>query len=138
MFERITLGLYREPASAIRELISNAYDADATTVTIDMNAPLFDRIVVKDDGNGMSAEVVDYLVHHVGGSLKRTQQGFTPALSPKLEKAQAAVASSGRWGWPVLRRAADVSFHCGDQAQGRHAPFRSRHRAKRSRCSQAR
>ena len=27
---RVTDGIYRQPASALRELISNAYDADAT------------------------------------------------------------------------------------------------------------
>ena len=31
---RITDGIYREPASALRELIFNAYDADATSVWI--------------------------------------------------------------------------------------------------------
>jgi DNA mismatch repair ATPase MutL len=31
---RVTDGIYRQPASAIRELISNAYDADATRVVI--------------------------------------------------------------------------------------------------------
>lgn len=75
VFERITLGLYREPASAIRELVSNAYDADANTVNVSMNPPYFNRIVAEDDGNGMSAEVVEHLVHHVGGSLKRLERG---------------------------------------------------------------
>jgi hypothetical protein len=98
VFERITLGLYREPASAIRELISNAYDADATTVTIDMNAPLFDRIVVKDDGNGMSAEVVDYLVHHVGGSLKRTQQGVHAGVVAETGKSPGGRRLIGQMG----------------------------------------
>jgi hypothetical protein len=31
---RVTDGIYRQPASALRELISNAYDADATRVGI--------------------------------------------------------------------------------------------------------
>ena len=29
---RVTDGIYRQPGSAIRELVSNAYDADATRV----------------------------------------------------------------------------------------------------------
>ncbi|MEZ6088803.1 MAG: hypothetical protein R3C05_12415 [Pirellulaceae bacterium] len=35
---RITDGIYRQPASALRELISNAYDADATHMTIKTDA----------------------------------------------------------------------------------------------------
>ena len=38
---RITDGIYRQPASALRELISNAYDADATEVVILTDAPRF-------------------------------------------------------------------------------------------------
>jgi hypothetical protein len=75
VFERITLGLYREPASAIRELVSNAYDADAKKVTVTMNPPVFNEIIVEDNGIGMSPTAVDQIVHHVGGSLKRSTQG---------------------------------------------------------------
>lgn len=75
VFEWITTGLYREPASAIRELISNAYDADAEKVTITTGAPYFQTIVVEDDGRGMSVEALTRLMHHVGGSLKRDQRG---------------------------------------------------------------
>jgi len=70
VFERIALGLYREPSAALRELNSNAYDADATDVRITTDAPQFDCIVVSDDGNGTSPEAIDQIVHHVGGSLK--------------------------------------------------------------------
>ncbi len=40
---------------AVRELVSNAYDADATSVRIDVNLDTAE-IVVEDDGNGMSIE----------------------------------------------------------------------------------
>ena len=42
---RITDGIYRQPASAIRELISNAYDADATNVIVHTDAPRFDQTI---------------------------------------------------------------------------------------------
>jgi hypothetical protein len=35
---RVTDGIYRQPASALRELISNAWDADANLVTIHTDA----------------------------------------------------------------------------------------------------
>jgi hypothetical protein len=81
VFERITLGLYREPASAIRELISNAYDADAKEVIVKTNPPLFNEIGVYDDGIGMTAETIRHLVHHVGGSLKRSNDGVRAGVT---------------------------------------------------------
>jgi Histidine kinase-, DNA gyrase B-, and HSP90-like ATPase len=72
---RVTDGIYREASSALRELISNAYDADATQVIIQTDAPRFDRIVIRDNGTGMSPEVIAYLVSHIGGSSKRTRKG---------------------------------------------------------------
>ena len=72
---RVTDGIYRQPSSALRELISNAYDADATSVIVRTDAPRFDRIVIQDNGRGMSPEVLAYLIKHIGGSSKRTQRG---------------------------------------------------------------
>ena len=51
---RITDGIYRQPSSALRELISNAYDADSTEGIIETDAPRFTKITVRDNGHGMS------------------------------------------------------------------------------------
>lgn len=72
---RVTDGIYRQPGSAIRELISNAYDADAKKVVISTDAPRFDRITVEDDGHGMTPEALAYLLQNIGGSAKRREQG---------------------------------------------------------------
>ncbi|PXV57112.1 Histidine kinase-, DNA gyrase B-, and HSP90-like ATPase [Dyella jiangningensis] len=72
---RITDGIYRQPASALRELIANAYDADASQVVIETDPPRFDRMIIRDDGSGMSVETLAYVLQHIGGSLKRTAQG---------------------------------------------------------------
>jgi hypothetical protein len=72
---RVTDGIYRRPSSAFRELISNAYDADATEVILQTDAPRFERIVVRDNGRGMSPEALADLVTHIGGSSKRTAKG---------------------------------------------------------------
>ncbi|WP_285479637.1 ATP-binding protein [Amycolatopsis sp. NBRC 101858] len=87
---RVTDGIYRQPASAIRELISNAYDADATRVVISTDRPRFSRIVVEDNGHGMSPAAVTHLIHHIGGSAKRSEIGVdlgvanssNPSFSP--------------------------------------------------------
>jgi hypothetical protein len=72
---RITDGIYRQPASALRELLSNSYDADATRVVIKTDAPRFERIVVEDNGRGMTPEVLAHLLLHIGGSAKRSEKG---------------------------------------------------------------
>jgi hypothetical protein len=72
---RITDGIYRQPGSALRELISNSYDADATRVVIKTDAPRFERILVEDDGLGMTPEVLAHLLLHIGGSIKRMESG---------------------------------------------------------------
>lgn len=94
VFARITDGIYREPASALRELIANAYDADATEVRIETDAPRFSRITIRDNGHGLTEEALVHVICHIGGSLKRTLKGkeyqvvdaTDPYLSPKKRK----------------------------------------------------
>ncbi len=81
---RITDGIYRQPGSALRELISNAYDADATEVVIKTNAPRFDRIEVRDNGQGMSLETLTHLLFHIGGSSKRNAEGIELGVTSKF------------------------------------------------------
>lgn len=72
---RVTDGIYRLPGSALRELISNAYDADAENVTINTDVPRFNSMTIRDDGNGMSIDTLVNMIRHIGGSAKRTQKG---------------------------------------------------------------
>ena len=72
---RVTDGIYRQPGSAIRELVSNAYDADATRVVIKTDRPRFETLTIEDDGNGMTPEALAYLLRHIGGSAKRSPDG---------------------------------------------------------------
>lgn len=85
---RVTDGIYRQPGSALRELISNAYDADATRVVIKTDAPRFERISIEDDGHGMGPEALAHLLLHIGGSAKRNVDGpglgITSATDPML------------------------------------------------------
>src|SRR3990167_2193089 len=72
---RVTDGIYREPWAAFRELIANSYDADAQNVVVDTGVPEFEKIVFRDDGNGMSPETLAYVLKNIGGSSKRTKDG---------------------------------------------------------------
>ena len=80
---RVTDGIYRRPGSALRELISNAYDADATRVVIKTDAPRFNRISVEDNGHGMNPEALGYLLLHIGGSAKRNDVGADLGIASK-------------------------------------------------------
>ena len=55
---RVTDGIYRQPGSAIRELVSNAYDADAKQVVIKTDRPRFHTLSVEDDGIGMTPDAL--------------------------------------------------------------------------------
>lgn len=82
---RVTDGIYRQPASALRELISNAYDADAERVVIKTDAPRFERITVEDDGHGMSPEALAYLLQNIGGSAKRRDEGAALGMTSSTD-----------------------------------------------------
>ena len=72
---RVTDGIYRQPGSAIRELLSNAYDADAQQVVVKTDRPRFRTLSVEDDGMGMTPAAIAHLLHHIGGSAKRSPEG---------------------------------------------------------------
>ena len=71
----ISEGLYRGPAGVIKELISNAFDANAKTVWISTGRPTFDVVSVKDDGDGMTLGKFTKVVEGgIGDSDKRTDK----------------------------------------------------------------
>jgi hypothetical protein len=68
----LSRGLYRSPASALRELVSNAWDANARTVRISTNYPQFFQITIDDDGDGFSKKEFERLMKgNIGNSEKR-------------------------------------------------------------------
>lgn len=80
---RVTDGIYRQPASSLRELISNAYDADAKRVVVKTDAPRFERISIEDDGNGMTPEALGHVLFHIGGTAKRSSEGLQLGITKK-------------------------------------------------------
>jgi Histidine kinase-, DNA gyrase B-, and HSP90-like ATPase len=90
---RITDGIYRQPSSALRELLANAFDADATTVFVDTDMPRFSRIVIRDDGIGIGLKTLAYLLQNIGGSAKRTEKGKQLEL---VDSSDSLLSPSGR------------------------------------------
>ena len=70
LLRHISRGIYRTPAAALKELVSNAYDARATEVSINTGFPTFESIVVTDNGDGMSQGEFKTLVQRIGLSNK--------------------------------------------------------------------
>ena len=71
----LSRGLYRSPASAIRELVSNAWDANATEIRIGTNYPNFLEVRVEDNGDGFTKDEFDKLMGGgIGTSAKRPQR----------------------------------------------------------------
>lgn len=72
VFGHLSQGLYRTPAGAIKELISNSFDADARIVRIHTGFPRFETFSCKDDGTGMEkAEFLRLVTQGIGSSYKR-------------------------------------------------------------------
>lgn len=96
VFARITDGIYRDPASALRELIANGYDADATEVRVETDFPRFSKISVRDNGRGLTKETLAHVICHIGGSLKRTKRGQAHQISSEED------ASRSKAGRPLI------------------------------------
>lgn len=116
VFGHISQGLYRSPAGAIKELVSNAFDACATTVRINTNFPRFDMFSCEDDGTGLSkTEFLRLMNEGVGNSYKR--------IEGEHLNVQCNRRIIGRLGIGLLSLAQvctefDLISHCGDAKTG--------------------
>ena len=71
----LSRGLYRSPASALRELVSNGWDANARVVRINTNYPNFFQLSVQDNGDGFTKEDFETLMSGgIGNSDKRNEE----------------------------------------------------------------
>ena len=82
----ISTGIYRSPANALKELVSNAFDAGATEVVISTDHPGFSTVSCFDNGPGISIEKLMEVFQYIGGSNKRWQ------------------GETGRFGRPMIGR----------------------------------
>lgn len=76
VLEHLGLNLYSNVPSVLSEIVANAWDADAANVRIDLDRTN-DRIVIKDDGAGMTTEEVNDRFLTVGYRRRDGQPGLT-------------------------------------------------------------
>ncbi|MCK4481673.1 ATP-binding protein [Candidatus Bathyarchaeota archaeon] len=76
----ISSGIYRTPANALKELVSNSFDADARTAIITTDYPDFDVITCTDDGEGMTVPKFEDVMSRIGGTDKRAKKPETTKL----------------------------------------------------------
>lgn len=76
----ISSGIYRTPANALKELISNSFDSNARTVIITTGYPDFDVMTCTDDGEGMTVSRFEEVMSRIGGSDKRATRSETVDL----------------------------------------------------------
>jgi Histidine kinase-, DNA gyrase B-, and HSP90-like ATPase len=81
----LSSGLYNSPAACLKELVNNSYDADATRVDVFVK-PDADRIIVTDDGVGMSRDEFVRHFERVSESHKRDDADVTRSGRPKIGK----------------------------------------------------
>jgi hypothetical protein len=82
-FAHLTRGMYRSPASAVRELISNAWDAGAHNVQIRTGYPHFVEMTITDDGDGFNRDEFLRIVEGgLGNSEKRIRESSSPSDRP--------------------------------------------------------
>jgi hypothetical protein len=70
ILRHIGRGIYRSPAGALKELVSNAYDAGATKITINTSYPVIDVIRIIDDGKGITKDEFIDIIQRIGFSEK--------------------------------------------------------------------
>ena len=81
----ISSGVYRSAGGALKELVSNAFYADASRVVITTNWPSFDIISCYDNGLGMTSTVFRRIMTHcIGDSFKRAMTETTQKLGRPL------------------------------------------------------
>lgn len=81
----LSSGLYNSPAACLKELVNNSYDADATEVRVFVK-PDADRLVISDNGTGMSRGEFERHFERISESHKRDESSETAKGRPKIGK----------------------------------------------------
>lgn len=77
---------YRSPEKALKELVDNAWDAEATEVSISLPLPLSDSpIVVQDNGTGMTINELQSEYLNIARNRRDRSGDYTPNLRRRVK-----------------------------------------------------
>lgn len=89
----VSEGIYRSVGSALKELVNNSFDANATKVVINTNYPTFDVLSIKDNGDGMDIEEFKRIVNGgIGDSIKSAVSNSSRPIIGRLGIGLLAIA----------------------------------------------
>lgn len=77
VLNHLGINLYSNVPAVLAETVANAWDADATRIGIVLD-PAHDRIVIQDDGTGMTRDDVNGKFLHVGYRKRESEPPRTP------------------------------------------------------------
>jgi len=97
IIDELSSGLYESPAACLKELVNNAYDADATEVVMSVR-PDADVIIINDNGTGLSRE--NFIGHFRRIAESLDFRGFRAARADGVSGAEAGRCISGQWDTP--------------------------------------
>src|SRR5262249_35178507 len=83
VLDSLGINLYSNAAAVLSELVANAYDADATLVEVDWKKSEGGKVVVSDDGAGMTVEELNDRFLKVGYK-KRKEEGSASTKFTRL------------------------------------------------------
>ena len=80
------------PASVVKELVENAFDAGARTVTVELRGGGATYLRVTDDGCGMTPETLEDVPREVAGDLGQISEGGfgLPNIQKRIQLAYGA------------------------------------------------
>lgn len=100
VIQLISSGIYRTPANAVKELISNSFDADATRVDIILRADYKKQkvaeLVMEDNGSGLTSGDFEFSMTHIGSSLKVLGEATTSRGRPVIGRIGIGMLSVGQ------------------------------------------
>lgn len=77
---------YRSTEQALKELVDNAWDADAEEVNVTLPAPMtLDPIVISDNGHGMTSEEIEAEYLNIARDRRTIKGARTPRLNRRVK-----------------------------------------------------
>ena len=112
VLRHLGLGLYSNVASVLSEVVANSWDADAEHVRISID-PAAGRVVIEDDGHGMTVEDANRKYLYVGYERRNTEP-----LTPRFGRAVMGRKGIGKLSLFSIARTVQVESVAGGQKHG--------------------